>query len=195
MKKSSVLIAIGISSIISGIIISIATFYPVLKVEVNYQLEQVQKNTDTKRVIVPRDLKFGIVIPKIAANASVIPNVNPFKASEYQVALSQGIAHALNTSLPGEPGNIFLFSHSAVNFYEANRFNSIFYLLDKLENGDEIDLYYNQVNFKYQVLAKKIVNAGEVDYLRGSQSDQTLTLMTCWPPGTTFKRLVVIAKR
>ncbi len=139
MKKlSSVLIALGLISIVSAIIIFVATFYPVIMVELNYQLKQTQGGLEVKRVIIPKDSDFGIVIPKISANSKVIPNVDPYNNIEYQVALTKGVAHAMGTSLPGYAGNVFLFSHSSVNFYEANRYNSIFYLLDKLEKGDEI---------------------------------------------------------
>ncbi len=195
MKKlSSVLIALGLISIVSAIIIFVATFYPVIMVELNYQLKQTQGGLEVKRVIIPKDSDFGIVIPKISANSKVIPNVDPYNNIEYQVALTKGVAHAMGTSLPGYAGNVFLFSHSSVNFYEANRYNSIFYLLDKLEKGDEIDLYYKGGKFKYLVTDKKTVGAEEVKYLSGDGSKKTVTLMTCWPPGTTFKRLLVIGE-
>lgn len=193
-KLSSVLIVSGLISIALGFVIFVATFYPVIMAEGNYQLTQAQGNLMVKRGIVPKDSDFGIVIPKIAANSKVIPSVDPYNSGEYQAALTKGVAHAIRTSFPGEPGNVFLFSHSSVNFYEANRYNSVFYLLYKLERGDEIDLYYAGRKFKYSVTNKKIVNADNVEYLRSLGSVQTVTLMTCWPPGTTFKRLLVIGE-
>src|SRR3989344_3254717 len=194
MKISSVLITVGFISVALAIIIFTVTFYPVILVEVNYQVTQAQGGLNVKKEIAPKDTDFGIVVPKISANVKVIPNVDPYNSSEYQLALTRGVAHALGTSLPGSAGNVFLFSHSSVNFYEANRYNSIFYLLDKLEVGDEIDLYYKGEKFKYLVTDKKIVGAEEVKYLSGDGSKKAVTLMTCWPPGTTFKRLLVIGE-
>lgn len=63
-----------------------------------------------------------------------------------------------------------------------------------MEKGDEILLYYNKEKFKYQVTDKKIVDASEVKYLTGTGDKKTITLMTCWPPGTTLKRLIVIGE-
>ncbi len=191
---SSVLIFTGFISIVFGIVIFVAVFYPVIKVELNYQLEKSQGKLAIKREINPQDSQFGIVIPKIGANAKIIANVDPYNAKKYQAALTQGIAHAQSTVFPGEAGNVFLFSHSSVNFYEAQRYNSIFYLLDKMVVGDEIDLYFSDEKFKYLVTDKKTVGAGEVKYLSGDGSKKTVTLMTCWPPGTTFKRLLVIGE-
>lgn len=185
---------VGVISVVLSIIIFVGTLYPVMQVELNYQLTRAQGELSVKRPIKPLDKDFGIVIPKISANAKVIPNVNPYNSTVYQVALTQGVAHALGTGFPGYTGNVFLFSHSSVNFYEANRYNSVFYLLYKLEKGDEIDIYYGGEKFKYSVTEKKIVDATDVKYLGNFGSGQTITLMTCWPPGTTFKRLLVIGE-
>lgn len=195
MKKlSPVLIALGSFSVVLAITIFIAIFYSVISVEVGYQINQVSGQSGVKKEIIPLDKDFGVVIPKISANSKVILNVDPFNEKVYQVALTRGVAHAKGTTVPGKEGNVFLFSHSSVNFYEANRYNSIFYLLDKLVVGDKIDLYYSGEKFKYFVTDKKIVNAQDIKYLGSLGSGKTITLMTCWPPGTTWKRLIVIAK-
>jgi sortase A len=81
-----------------------------------------------------------------------------------------------------------------VNLLEATRYNSVFFLLSKLEKKDEIDIYYKGLKYKYQVEDLKTVDAKEVSYLSPASEVQTITLMTCWPPGTTLKRLLVIAK-
>ncbi|MDD5415871.1 MAG: sortase [Candidatus Daviesbacteria bacterium] len=191
MKISSILIFIGFLCIILGIAIFVKTYFPVISLELNYQVNAAQGQLAIKREIKPQDSQFGIVIPKIDANAKIIPNVDPYNARQYQVALTKGIAHALGTAFPGNEGDVFLFSHSSVNFYEAQKYNSIFYLLNKMEKGDEIDLYYNNGKFKYLVTDKKTVAAEQVKYLSGNGSKKTVTLMTCWPPGTTWERLLV----
>lgn len=192
MKKvSSALITMGILGIFLGTSIFILTFYPVLNVELKYQAGKI---IPTEKIISPIDTKFGIVIPKIEANAKLVANVDPFNQKIYQYALTKGVAHALGSSFPGQPGHVFLFSHSSVNFYEAQRYNSIFYLLDKLEKGDDIYLYYNDEKFRYKVSEKKLVFWDAVEYLKGRGEGKTLTLMTCWPPGTTWKRLLVIGE-
>lgn len=146
------------------------------------------------KIIKPIDEEFGIVIPKINANAKVIKDVSPFNSSEYQLALTKGVAHAKGSVYPGQFGNVFLFSHSSVNFYEAVRYNSVFYLLSKLEKGDDIYIFYKNNKIKYKVFDKKIVDSGDTFYLTNNLKKHTLTVMTCWPPGTTFKRLLVIAE-
>ncbi|MDO8498849.1 MAG: sortase [bacterium] len=184
--------------IISGLILLAAastilglTFYSPLKEELSFATAPVSPNSQT---IQPVDEEFGIVIPKIRANAKVIPGVDPYNEREYQIALSKGVAQAKGTALPGETGNIFIFAHSSANFFEANRYNSIFYLLHRLEAGDEIDLFYQKQKFTYVVTEKKLVDPSEVSYLNNKGSEPVITLMTCWPPGTTLKRLLVLGK-
>src|SRR5690606_7249057 len=51
-------------------------------------------NIKPVEVLVPQDPDFSIVIPKIAANANVIQNVDPANEPEYLDALQHGVAHA-----------------------------------------------------------------------------------------------------
>jgi sortase A len=178
---------------LSGGIIYCLTFYPIIREEIGYTIRQ--SHPSLQQNLTPIDESFGIVIPKLGANARVIANVNPYDAKEYQRALTRGVAHAKGSSYPGGLGNVFLFSHSSVKFYEATRYNSIFYLIDKLEKGDEIQLFYQSTKYTYHVTDKKIVDAKDVSYITTKTSQRMLTLMTCWPPGTSFKRLIVIASQ
>ena len=189
-KFPQILIAIGIFLISVSLVLFILIFLPVTQVEINYNLNK----SKTSASINPVDKNFGIVIPKIGANARIIPQVNPNNSNIYQIALTKGVAHAKGTALPDQIGNMFLFSHSSVNLLEATRYNSVFFLLSKLIKNDEIDIYYKGLKYKYQVTEIKTVDAKEVSYLNPKSEEKTLTLMTCWPPGTTFKRLLVIAK-
>ena len=148
---------------------------------------------DKGNVLVPADEQFGIVIPKIEANAKVIANVDAQNPAMYQRALARGVAHASGSALPGETGNIFIFAHSGQDVLEANRYNAVFYLLSKLEKEDEIYIFFENKKYIYRVTDKKTATPEEVEYMDGSPSVKTLTLMTCWPGGTTWKRLVVQA--
>lgn len=203
-KVSSILVFLGGALIALSLIALFLIFYPVIKLELSYRLlgpgkavvALLGQTSKGENVISPIDKEFGIVIPKIRANAKIIPSVNPFKEKEYQAALTRGVAHAKGTAFPGEGKNIFLFSHSSVDFYEAAKYNSIFYLLDKLQKDDEIYIFYKSGKYKYKVVDKKIVNAKDVSYLNPirQSADEQLILMTCWPPGTTLKRLLVIGE-
>ncbi len=151
-------------------------------------------NIQQVEAISPVDPNFSIVIPKIAANARIVNNVNPADESEYLEQLKYGVAHAAGTYLPGQNGHIFLFAHSTDYVWNISTYNAVFYLLYKLDDGDEINIFFEGKRHVYTVTGKKVVEPTDVQYLTNKTASESLTLQTCWPPGTTLKRLLVFAK-
>lgn len=151
---------------------------------------------DTNLKLIPIDTKFSILIPKIGANSRVFANVDSGNQDEFLPFLQQGVAHAKGTVFPGFQGNTYLFAHSADNFWDVGRYNAVFYLLKDLSIGDDIVVFFENQRFNYKVSQVRIVDAEDVSFLVNSHEPggQTLILQTCWPPGTTWKRLVVLAK-
>lgn len=145
--------------------------------------------------LVPADPNFSILIPKIGANARVISNVDPANEKEYLTSLQKGVAQAKGTAFPGEGGHIFLFAHSTDYIWNVGTYNAVFYLLYKLNPGDEIDLFYKGQRYTYQMIDKTIVDPSQVAFLTRKTDEEFLTLQTCWPPGTSLQRLLVFAKR
>ncbi len=152
-------------------------------------------NIKQLEVLTPEDPNFSIVVPEIGANAKILSNVNAAKENEYLSALQKGVAHAQGTAFPGEGGHIFLFAHSTDYIWNVGTYNAVFYLLYKLEKGQEINLFYKGQRYVYRVLDKKIVNPDQVEFLTRKTNREFLTLQTCWPPGTAFQRLLVFATR
>ncbi len=150
---------------------------------------------ENMEVLVPLDADYSIVIPKIAANAVVLPNVSVTDKEAYLQALQTGVAHAEGTAYPGEGGHIFLFAHSTDYIWNVGTYNAVFYLLYKLETGDEINIFYKGQRYVYRVTGKEVVDPSEVEYLTRKTDREFLTLQTCWPPGTTLKRQLVFAER
>ncbi len=148
------------------------------------------------RVLTPKDTLFDVVIPKIGANAQVFPNIDPTNEQEYVNALKKGVAHAKGTVFPGMQGSIYLFAHSTDNFWDVGRYNAVFYLLKDLTIGDDVTLFFQNKRYNYTVTNTKIIDGNDVSYLVDAQHThkEQVILQTCWPPGTTWKRLLVIAE-
>lgn len=140
------------------------------------------------------DPQFSILIPKIGVNSKVLANISATDDSQYDQALRAGVAHAAGTYLPGENGTVYLFGHSTDYIWNVPRFNAVFYLLKELKKEDEIDLIYQGKRHIYRVSDRKIVDAGEVYYLKPKWGKEQVILQTCWPPGTTWKRLLIFAQ-
>lgn len=148
-----------------------------------------------EQILTPADSNFSILIPKIGASAVVFPNVDPSNQDSFLPILQKGVAHAAGTVFPGMNGNIYLFAHSTDNFWDVGRYNAVFYLLKDLTKGDEVVIFYQNTRYNYVVTGSKVVDPSDVSYLINSQNQakQQLILQTCWPPGTTWQRLLVFA--
>ena len=146
------------------------------------------------KVLVPKDPTFSIIVEKIGANAPIVHNVDASNKAVYTDALKRGVAHALGTSFPGQPGVTYLFAHSTDTIFNVPRFNAVFYLLNDLVPGDSVVIFFNGKRYNYAVSEKKITEPADVGYFTLKTEEQILVLQTCYPPGTTWKRLLVVAK-
>ncbi len=188
----------GIAALTMGVGILVFTFAPMAYSESKYEIHALrttpQDAESGAQVTEPKDKEFGIMIPKIGVNALIHKDVDWQDSGAYQKALQTGGAHAAGTRVPNQPGNMFLFAHSGLDWFQAVRYNAEFFLLRKLEVGDTMTVYYQGVPFDYAVTGSDIVEPSAVNQLTDEDtSKNTLTLMTCWPPGTTAQRLLVHA--
>lgn len=149
--------------------------------------------TEDGSSIDPASKEFGLVIPKVGINTSVIPAVNPSDPGEYLEALKKGVAHASTSYFPDEDGTVYLFSHSTNYDWFVKDLNAVFYLLKNLTEGDLIVVYYKGRQYTYKLREKRVVKPTDVSYLIPQKGAKTLILQTCWPPGSTSERLLLFA--
>ena len=144
-------------------------------------------------VLSPDDNEMELIVPKIAVRTKVLSNIDPNKENEYDEILSNKAAHALGSSFPGEKGLIYLFGPSANSIFNKDFFNPVFYSAKNLEAGDQIALLYKGKVYVYKVDEKMVVNQDDFTAIKAGQGEEKLVLQTCWPPGTSWKRLLIIA--
>lgn len=109
--------------------------------------------------------------------------------------LNVGLVHYGGTGLPGEFGTAVIFGHSMLpQFYNPKNYKSIFSLLPTLDVGDEINVTYDGVSYRYVVYEMVVVDPNDLSALEQRFDDSYITLVTCVPPGTYWKRLNVKAK-
>ncbi|MCL5093865.1 MAG: class E sortase [Patescibacteria group bacterium] len=134
-----------------------------------------------------------LVIPKIDINIPII-SIDGIDEDIVQDNLRKGVVKLGGTAAPGEVGNTFIIGHSSGYFWDNNPYKYVFVLLDKMEIGDTAKIYTNKRKITYEVIEKKVVDPTQVDVVK--QTDEPyLTLMTCYPPGTTNQRLIVKMKQ
>jgi len=145
-------------------------------------------------ILQPVNPDFSLVIPKIGLNSEIFSNVNPADKDQYKSFLKKGVVHAAGTYLPGENGSVYLFGHSTDFVWNLPQWKAVFYLLRELKEGDKINIFYQDRRYLYEVVAKEIVSPSDLNYLKPRLDEEKIILQTCWPPGTTWKRLLIIAR-
>lgn len=109
-----------------------------------------------------------------------------------QQDLDQGVSLAVGSPRPGQAGNVFLTGHSN-NWPWRGQYRTIFGNIDQLKAGDEVVIDWDR-RYTYRVTGQKVVSPWEVSVMNSDPSKHELTLMTCWPPSTTWSRRIVTAE-
>ncbi len=109
--------------------------------------------------------------------------------------LSKSLIHYGGSSLPGEYGNAVIFGHSILpQFFDPKNYKAIFSTLHTLKIGDTINIVSDGVAYKYSIFDFKVVDPENISVLEQTYDNSYITLITCTPPGTYWKRLVVKAQ-
>ena len=134
---------------------------------------------------VHKEYKFSI--PKLGIkNAKVLVGADD---------LAKSLIHYGGSSLPGEYGNAVVFGHSVLpQFFNPDNYNTLFSTLHTIKVGDSIEIVSDRVTYQYTVFDLSIIDPSDISVLEQTYDNSYLTVITCTPPGTYWKRLVVKAR-
>jgi sortase A len=143
--------------------------------------------SDTNKLIIT---KLNIDVPVHFGISNDTKTVND--------AMEHGVAHFIvpgANAFPGQVGNTVITGHSAGDVYSANQYKFIFSGLERLVEGDLIYIDYNKVRYTYRMVGRKTVEPTDVASLKYNGDKKMLTLITCWPLGTSRYRLLISAEQ
>lgn len=133
------------------------------------------------------DMSYNLSIPKLAIDGANVVTT--------QSDLKKSLIHYPGTALPGDLGNTVVFGHSVLpQFFSPTNYVSIFSTLHTLEAGDEVVLNADGVIYRYRITDMYEVMPDNLTPLAQNYSGRYLTLITCTPPGTYLRRLIVKAE-
>lgn len=137
-----------------------------------------------------------VIIPKINVQIPTDYSQTTTDEPTIETALENGIVHYPTTTLPGQQGNAAYFGHSSNNIFNKGKYKFAFVLLHLLVPGDTFYLSYNNKIYVYKVITRTVVDPSEVGVLNAVPGQTaTATLITCDPPGTSLKRLIVVGQQ
>ena len=133
-----------------------------------------------------------ICIPKIRATAPLIPG-SALQTKDTAGALAKGVILANEGARPGEKDTVLLFGHSSDAPWHKGNYKTAFLLINALVPKDEIFLITPDATYTYHVITSEEVSPRALQFSE-NKNESLLTLITCWPPGTTLRRLLVHAR-
>ncbi len=138
------------------------------------------------------DKQNTLEIPKISISVPIVFSQNADKTSLMK-DLDKGVVYYPGSVLPGQPGASVILGHSAPPGWPKIKYDWVFSNLDDLNVGDIIMIDLNNKQYTYTIKQKTIINKGD-DIPAYNSANNVLTLITCYPPGKDYQRIVVQAE-
>src|SRR5258706_839702 len=134
----------------------------------------------------PKVPSYFLSIPKIHIKNAVI--------STEDTNLAKHLISIAGSVVPPDLGSAIIFGHSTLpQLFNASDYKTIFSPLYLLSPGDVIIATVGNVSYTYKIMSIHVVDPGDTSLLIQQRIDSTLILVTCTPPGTIWKRLVISA--
>lgn len=130
---------------------------------------------------------YNISIPKLGITNAEVSTVDN--------DVDKHLVHFAGTNLPPNQGNAAIFGHSTLpQWFDPTDYKAIFATAHTMQVGDAINVTINNQIYNYKVVDITIVEPEDSDYFEQATGGSYLTIVTCTPPGTIWKRLLIKAK-
>lgn len=129
---------------------------------------------------------FTLSIPKIGIDRAVVRSDH--------TDLKQSLIQYPGTALPGNLGNTVIFGHSVLpQFFNPQNYLTIFSTLHTLRPGDTMEIEADGATYTYKITEMYETQPDDLSPLAQVYNGRYLTLITCTPPGTYLRRLIIKA--
>lgn len=147
------------------------------------------KNTEP----LPSDAE--LIVDRLGIRAPIVFNL-PNDETVIFNSLTDGVVNYPNTVKPGEAGLSLILGHSSALPWYKGQYGSIFALLGQLKDDDLVYVRYRDGRtFTYKIYDSVVFSplSNDDSYLK-LEGDSNLVLLSCWPVGTSYKRIAIKAK-
>lgn len=135
----------------------------------------------------PRVPSYTLSIPKLGIEKAVV------STNDYDLA--KHLVNYPGTAIPADFGNAVIYGHSTLpQLFNPKDYKTIFATVYKLTVGDEFFATVENVTYRYKIFSVTVVDPSDTSIFSQTYDNSYLTLVTCTPPGTTWKRLIIKAR-
>lgn len=224
IKKKKIFKLLSLVIVIAGAIIFSYTFFPLISWQIYFApvfaSQKIQAPIPTHSVINPTNIGSllanagnsigadytnaynwypgtGKVSSQKVSYTMTIPKIKieNAKVSNEDMDLTKHMVQYNYDSAPPNEGNSIIFGHSTLpQLYNPNDYKTILANAYKLTLGDEIFINIDNAKYKYKIEKILVVDPMDTSVLSQNFSDSFITIITCTPPGTIWKRLIIKAR-
>jgi sortase A len=127
---------------------------------------------------------FTLDIPKL--------HITQAEVSTIDDDLTKHLVNYAGTCTPPDKGNCVIFGHSTLpQLYNPHDYKTIFANILSLDVNDTIIVHKGNITYTYTIFSITVVEPDDTSVLAQTTDDSYLTIITCTPPGTIWKRLVI----
>jgi LPXTG-site transpeptidase (sortase) family protein len=150
---------------------------------------------DAGSIAVDTETVGQLEVPSLKISAPIIWTKD---TKDFNKDLQSGVIHYPGTAMPGQIGTTYISGHSSNYAWAKGSYNQIFATLGKLALNSSFQITIKQTNGQMATLHYVVISSKE--YLPADQEQfkntgkSVVALSTCWPVGSTAKRLVVVGE-
>lgn len=146
-------------------------------------------------LVINTGIPARLEVPSLGINVPIIFSNDP---KDFDRDLQVGVVHYPGTALPGQIGTTYISGHSSNFAWAKGSYNRVFSKLGNLADNTSFKITVVQENGKdarlhYVVIGRKEFQATDPEQFKNG-GKSTVALSTCWPVGSTAKRLVVFGE-
>jgi LPXTG-site transpeptidase (sortase) family protein len=134
----------------------------------------------------------------IPANNISVPLIWTKDVKDFDADLKKGIVHYPGTVMPGDIGTSYISGHSSGYIWDHSPYKTIFAGLGQVKDGTSFTITITDKDGKKVIYHYIVDHRGEYEANDQAQfintADSIVALSTCWPVGTTARRLVLFSK-
>lgn len=133
-----------------------------------------------------QNLVYTLSIPKVGIENAVVRSDH--------TDLKQSLIQYVGTAMPGDLGNTVIFGHSVLpQFFNPQNYLTIFSTLHTLKPGDTMEVTADGATYTYKISEMYETSPSDLSPLAQVYNGRYMTLITCTPPGTYLRRLIIKA--